>query len=236
MSRFRIAPVAPDGWKFIIGFGFLAFLFLALGLWFAKAVGVILAVLAVFSVAFFRDPDRDVPPGDGILSPADGTVMEVATVEGEGYGTGRVIRIFLSVFDNHIQRAPAAGTVKNVEYMPGLFLDARDPRAPFANESNMIEIVSPQGRIAVKQIAGLIARRIVCWIREDDEIEKGERIGLIRFGSQVDLYLPSEAEILAKEGDKVVGGVTVLAQWSAVGAVPPSEIQGQAAGETAVTL
>src|SRR5207253_1234503 len=134
----------------------------------------------------------------------------------EGYGPGRVIRIFLSIFDGHIQRSPVAGRVTSIRYMPGVFLDARDPRAPFANESNSIEFQTARGRVMVKQIAGLIARRIVCFVREDDDIELGERIGLIRFGSQVDLYVPQDAQLSVKEGDKMVGGMTLVGRWSQI--------------------
>ncbi len=213
MKKFRLSPIAYDGWKFVLGFGLLGFLFLFFGLWFSKLVGALCVLFAAFCVAFFRDPEREIPAVEGLLSPADGTVMEVAAVDGEGYGRGRVIRIFLSVFDGHIQRAPAAGTVLSLRYTPGVFLDARDPRAPFANESNLIEFQTAHGRVAVKQISGLIARRIVCWLRQDDDVEAGERIGLIRFGSQVDLYVPSEVLIDVKEGDKVVAGQTVVARW-----------------------
>lgn len=215
MSKFRIAPIAYDGWKFIVLFGLFGFLFLFFGVWFAKLMGALLLLLAGFSVAFFRDAEREIPQTDDILSPADGTVMEIVTMDGEGYGSGRVIRIFLSIFDGHIQRAPVAGRVKAIRYMPGLFLDARDSRAPFANESNMIEFLTPRGRVGVKQIAGLIARRIVCWVREEDDLRLGERIGLIRFGSQVDLYLPREVEVTVKEGDKVMAGLSVMGRWPA---------------------
>jgi phosphatidylserine decarboxylase len=214
MKSFRVPLIAYDGWKFIFAFGFLGFLFLFFGVWFGKLVGALCVAFALFCVAFFRDPDRDIPQTDGILSPADGTVLEVVTVDGEGYGRGRVVRIFLSIFDGHVQRSPVSGTVKALRYVPGVFLDARDPRAPFANESNSIEIEGAKGRVMVKQISGLIARRIVCWVRPDDALEAGERIGLIRFGSQVDLYLPAEAEVVVKEGDKVVAGQTVVAQWT----------------------
>jgi phosphatidylserine decarboxylase len=115
-----------------------------------------------------------------------------------------------------------------------LFLDARDPRAAFANESNVIQIDSPRGRVYVKQIAGLIARRIECWVRQGDELEAGERVGLIRFGSQVDLYIPTEAKVSVAEGDRVVGGLTVLATWPAApGAPEPAARQSTAAAATA---
>jgi phosphatidylserine decarboxylase len=168
---------------------------------------------ALFAVYFFRDPDRDIPRTDDVLSPADGRVMEVADIDGEGYGPGRVVRIFLSVLDVHVQRSPVSGRVAKVRYRPGKFLDARDPRASFVNESNALEIESPRGRVVVRQIAGLIARRILCWVRPEENLSQGERFGLIRFGSQVDLYLPSDAEIVVSVGQRVVGGVTSVARW-----------------------
>ncbi|HRY29236.1 MAG TPA: phosphatidylserine decarboxylase [Elusimicrobiota bacterium] len=210
MRKFRLSPVAYDGWKFIIVGLFLGGLFLFLGAWFAKVVGVLCLLFAGFCVMFFRDADRQIPDTDGILSPGDGTVMEISTVDGEGYGRGKVVRIFLSIFDGHIQRAPVSGTVTALRYMPGIFLDARDPRASFANESNAVDFETSWGKITVKQIAGLIARRIVCWVRRDDFVNAGDRIGLIRFGSQVDLYVPMETEILVKEGDKVLAGLSII--------------------------
>lgn len=209
----RLLPIAADAWPFVVFFGILALAFLFLGPWFSKLVGGLLTGLALFTLRFFRDGERSIPSTPDIVSPADGTVTEVSDVNGEGYGRGRVIRIFLSVLDGHVQRAPVAGKVKTVSYHPGSFLDARDARAAFANEMNAIEIESPRGRFLVKQIAGLIARRIVCWVRPDDTLDLGERIGLIRFGSQVNLYVPAEVEITVKDGDKVVAGQTVVARW-----------------------
>jgi phosphatidylserine decarboxylase len=224
--RFRIAPIAYDGWKFILGFGLLAFLFLFFGLWFSRVVGALCALFAVFCMAFFRDPERTIPATDDILSPADGTVLEVTTVEDEGYGPGRVVRIFLSIFDGHIQRSPVAGRVIGVKYAAGVFLDARDPRAPFANENNAIEIESAKGRVMVRQIAG-----IICWVRPDDPVDGGERIGLIRFGSQVNLYVPMDAAVSVKEGDKVVAGQTVMARWPAQAALPETAAAAQVMAE-----
>ncbi|MBK8575112.1 MAG: phosphatidylserine decarboxylase family protein [Elusimicrobia bacterium] len=175
--------------------------------------GVLLILAAIFSIYFFRDGKRVIPETQDIVSPGDGRVLEVADVDGEGYGRGRVIRIFLSVLDGHVQRSPVAGKVVGTHYRPGSFLDARDPRAPFENESNSIDIECSRGRVRVRQIAGLIARRILCWVRPDDAVELGERIGLIRFGSQVDLYLPIDTNIVVKEGQRVRAGQTILARW-----------------------
>lgn len=209
----RLFPIAGDGWKFVLGFVLVGGLFLLAGPFIGRFVGVLFILAAVFAVYFFRDGQRTIPATSDVLSPGDGRVLEVADVDGEGYGSGRVVRIFLSVLDGHVQRAPVAGKIVGTLYRPGSFLDARDPRAPFENESNSIDIESAQGRVMVRQIAGLIARRILCWVRPDDRVESGERIGLIRFGSQVDLYLPKAANVVVKEGQRVRAGQTIIARW-----------------------
>ncbi|MBK9922657.1 MAG: phosphatidylserine decarboxylase [Elusimicrobia bacterium] len=127
MSAKRWIPVAGDGWKFIGGFLVVGLLAGLGGVWFARVVAVVGVLAAGFALYFFRDPDRDVPRTEDVLSPADGRVMEVAAIDGEGYGAGRVIRIFLSVMDVHIQRSPVGGRVIKARYRPGKFLDARDP-------------------------------------------------------------------------------------------------------------
>lgn len=208
----RFFPIAGDGWKFVLGFAVLGGLFIGLGPFLSRGVGVLLILAALFSIYFFRDGKRVIPETLDVLSPGDGRVLEVADIDGEGYGRGRVVRIFLSVLDGHVQRSPVAGKVIQTHYRPGSFLDARNPRAPFVNESNSIEIESALGRVTVRQIAGFIARRILCWVRPDDTVELGERIGLIRFGSQVDLYLPKEIDIVVKEGQRVRAGETVIAR------------------------
>jgi phosphatidylserine decarboxylase len=207
---FRFIPIAGDGWKFILGFGIPGLALFAIGFLFAKMAGILLVILAIFSILFFRDPERKIPVSPCVLSPADGTVMEITEVDGEGYGRGTVIRIFLSIFNVHIQRAPIQGTIRSVTYQPGGFLDARDLRAHFSNEANLIEIENPCGRIVIKQIAGKIARRIVCWVRPGDRVIQGARMGLIRFGSQVNVYVPPAIDILVKKGDRVYAGVTVI--------------------------
>ena len=210
----RLFPIAGDGWKFVLGFVVLGAVFFAFGPLISRFVGVLFILAALFSLYFFRDGKRVIPATSDVLSPGDGRVLEVSDVEGEGYGRGRVIRIFLSVLDGHVQRSPVAGKVVATQYRPGAFLDARNPRAPFVNECNSIDIETPRGRVRVRQIAGLIARRILCWVRPDDTVELGERIGLIRFGSQVDLYVPKEMDIVVKEGQRVRAGETVVARWT----------------------
>jgi phosphatidylserine decarboxylase len=208
----RIFPIAGDGWKFVLGFVVLGGVFYAFGPVISRFIGVLFVLAALFSIYFFRDGKRVIPATSDILSPGDGRVLEVSDVDGEGYGAGRVVRIFLSVLDGHVQRAPVAGKVTQTHYRPGSFLDARHPRAPFENESNSIDIASVYGRVVVRQIAGFIARRILCWVRPDDTVELGQRIGLIRFGSQVDLYLPKGLDIVVREGQRVRAGETVIAR------------------------
>ncbi len=215
-SRRRLIPIAPDGWRFVLGFGAAGAVFLFILGWAGYALGGLFIGLALFSAYFFRDGERRAPDTQDLVSPADGRVLEIADIDGEDFGRGRVIRIFLSVLDGHVQRAPASGRVVRTLYRPGSFLDARHPRAPFENEANAIELETPRGRVMVRQIAGLIARRVLCWIRPEDTVASGERIGLIRFGSQVDLYVPPEVEIAVQVGDRVRGGETVVARWPAV--------------------
>lgn len=205
--------IAGDGWKFVFGFAAAGAALMFIGHWAPRWLGGVLLLAAVFSLYFFRDGRRAIPTTDDILSPADGRVLEVADIDGEGYGRGRVVRIFLSVLDGHVQRAPVAGKVTATHYRPGSFLDARHPRAPFENEANAIHFESARGPVMIRQIAGLIARRILCWVRVNDSVQLGERVGLIRFGSQVDLYVPSGTDILVKEGQRVRAGETVMARW-----------------------
>ena len=177
-------------------------------------LGIVGVLMAGFCAFFFRDFNRHTPPDAfAIYSPGDGRVLDVA-IEPDGELKGwTLIRIFLSVFDVHVQRSPVEGKVSKVEHKPGTFLDARHARAHLDNEQNTVVIDSPKGRVFVKQIAGLIARRIVCWTKEGATLKQGERYGLIRFGSQVDVLMPSNVEVAVKTGERVMGGVTVLARW-----------------------
>jgi phosphatidylserine decarboxylase len=173
-------------------------------------------LLTAYVAYFFRDPERPVPQDPACLvSPADGKVIAVDVTEETRFGLGSMKRvgIFLSVFDVHINRSPADGRLKAFRYEKGLFLDARDPEVDIKNESQSWHIETPRGSVVMRQISGLIARRIVWWKKEGDSLSKGERVGLIRFGSRTDLYLPLACEILVKNGDHVQGGATVLARW-----------------------
>lgn len=182
---------------------------------YCKPTGITIAVLGLvltlFSAFFFRDPER---PGnfgpDEIVCPGDGTVL---TVQSEGNSGITVVRIFLSILSVHIQRAPLEGRVESINYSKGTFFIASKPEAS-RNERNRIRITGAGGKFAeVEQIAGTVARRIACWVKTGQEVKAGERLGMIYFGSQVALYLPSTAKILVKPGDKVYGAKTILGRW-----------------------
>lgn len=174
----------------------------------------ILIFLGLFVFYFFRDPQRAIPAEPGnVVSPADGHVVEIVE-ESEGGRTGRRISIFLSIWDVHIQRAPVAGRIAKVVYQPGRFYAALRKAASQQNEQNIITMQTPGGTLVFKQIAGAIARRVLCWKLEGQEVALGERVGMIRFGSRVDVWLPLEAEILTKRGQRVKGGESVLAKWN----------------------
>jgi len=170
-------------------------------------------LLAVFCLWFFRDPERVVPQDAGaIVSPGDGKVTDVSSVIVNGSERKR-ISIFLNVFNVHVNRSPIGGVIRDLRYQKGKFLNAMAPNSADENEQNIVT-VEGEGQIVVfKQIAGLIARRIVPWVQQNDAIQRGERISLIQFGSRVDVYLSRKAKIKVKLGDKVIGGETVLAQF-----------------------
>jgi phosphatidylserine decarboxylase len=176
-------------------------------------VGIVLVCLAVFVFCFFRDPERTIPSDAGaVVSPADGRVVVVTDEENAGR-PGKRISIFLAIWNVHVNRAPAEGIITKLEYRPGKFLAAMRARASIENEQNVIVLSTEAGEMVCKQIAGWIARRVVCWKKEGDRVTRGERIGLIRFGSRVDLWVPWDAEILVGLGDNVKGGSSVVAHW-----------------------
>ena len=204
--------IAREGWPHIL-------ILLALGgvLLFFRLywVGGILVFLGLFTTFFFRDPDRKVLQDPRLaVSPADGKVVQVMPApEGSPLGPGSSqISIFLSVFDVHINRAPLAGKVAKVDYHKGEFLPAFDHKASTRNEQNTVTIADGDTRVVFKQIAGLIARRIVFTKRVDDAVARGERVGMIKFGSRVDVFLPPEFRVTVKEGDRVQGGISVLGE------------------------
>ena len=174
---------------------------------------VVFALLGFFVLYFFRDPNRIIPAElNVVVSPADGHVVEVVDEYLNGK-PGRRISIFLSVMDVHVNRAPVAGRISKIEYRPGHFHAAWYAKASAENEQNVFSIETPAGEMVFKQIAGLIARRVVAWKSAGDTVALGERVGMIRFGSRVDVWLPSESEILVRRGQKVAGGSSVLAKW-----------------------
>jgi len=176
-------------------------------------VAVVLACLALFVFSFFRDPHRVIPQEAGaIVSPADGRVVVVTDEENAGRA-GKRISIFLAVWNVHVNRAPAEGVITDFQYKPGRFLAAMKAEASLQNEQNIFTLKTDAGEMVFKQIAGLIARRVVSWKNPGDRVARGERIGLVRFGSRADVWLPADAEILVKIGENVKGGSSVLAKW-----------------------
>ena len=185
---------------------------LGAGRWLDAAAAVLLA-LGLFVLYFFRDPERVIPQdADAVVSPADGRVMVVTPEEMEGRAGNR-FSIFLSVFDVHINRAPVSGTIAALEYRRGQFHNAMFDRASAENEQNVIRITTPRGEMVFKQIAGLIARRILFWKSRGDTVQIGERVGMIRFGSRVDVWLPEAAHITVRPGNIVRGGKSIVARW-----------------------
>lgn len=175
------------------------------------AWAVVPVLLAAFFLWFFRDPEREIPTGDGlIVSPGDGLVTEAVSFTTPD-GPRQRISIFLSVFDVHVNRSPIAGVLTSVRYQKGLYLNAMNPASADRNEQNMVTVRGEGFEVTFKQIAGLLARRIVFNLKEGDRVERGQRVGLIKFGSRVDVILPAEAELRVKPGQRVRGGASVLA-------------------------
>ena len=213
--------IAPEGWPFIAGAWLLVAAAAVLanrwgGAWWA--LPSVLGVVGIWVVAFFRDPIRPGPHGERyVLAAAEGHVVHVTEIEEPMYVKERAVRIsiFLSVFDVHVNRYPVDGTVEVVHYNKGKFLHAADEKASLDNEQSSIGMRGPRGRVLVRQIAGLIARRIVTDAKPGDRVEQGARLGLIRFGSRTDVFLPvsARAVIKVKRGDRVRVGGTVLAEY-----------------------
>ena len=202
--------MAPDGYKFAS-----APIILAIVGWFVgqHVLAVIFLALGAFILWFFRDPQRQIPSdASTIVSPADGRVLEIADEPFEGRA-GRRISIFLAIWNVHVNRSPMEGTLARVDYRPGRFHMAMRAAASTENEQNVIRLATPRGEIVFKQIAGLIARRVILWKKVGDTVGRGERVGLVRFGSRVDVWLPTEAEIVVTRGDHVAGGSSILARW-----------------------
>ena len=180
-----------------------------LGFWYVAAL---LFVVALFMAFFFRDPKR-VPPSDPdvVVAPADGKITRIET---PGANSPTVISIFLSPFDVHINRSPIRGKIIDVLYSPGKFLIATDERASLVNEQNALTIQGEKVTVVCKQIAGILARRIVCWKAKGDSLGLGERFGMIKFSSRTDVLLPANVRVTVKEGERVRGGITVIGRIS----------------------
>jgi phosphatidylserine decarboxylase len=184
--------IAGKGWMFVLGSA--------------------MALVGLFVFSFFRNPDRAIPTEPGVIvAPADGRVVVVKDEANSGR-PGKRVSIFLAVWNVHVNRAPAAGRITRLEYRPGKFLAAWEESASVENEQNIFTQATEHGEIVYKQIAGWVARRCISWKKTGDTVARGERIGLVRFGSRMDVWLPGEAEIAVKVGQSVKGGSTVLAR------------------------
>ena len=196
-----------DAYRFLIPLLAVAILFYALDFIY---VALPFLVLAIFTAFFFRNPSRDIPEGKNlIVSPADGKVVRIAKSE----NGDQCISIFLSVFNVHVNRSPISGEVKDFEYVPGKFKAAFDDEASRVNEQNVITVDGGDIQVTFKQIAGLIARRVVCWKKTGDRLGRGELVGLIRFGSRTDVILPDKVHVRVRVGEKVRGGSTILGDY-----------------------
>lgn len=205
--------VAREGYPFIvIAVSLSVLLFYFVGI----KTGAASLILPLFVINFFRDPERSPPDReDAVVSPADGTVISIDEVDEKRYFLNRRVKricIFMSVFNVHVNRVPVSGRVKEVRYHPGKFLIGYAEKASLDNEQNAIVIEARGREILFVQIAGFVARRIVCYLKGGEQVERGERFGLIRFGSRVDVYLPLDSEICVSLKEKVVAGETILAR------------------------
>ncbi len=215
--RSQWVPITPEGYPFIGAFAFVSLILF----WLWTPLGWLGTVLTLWCAYFFRDPIRVTPLREGlVVSPADGRVSRVVNaVPPPELGLSERplprISIFMSVFDCHVNRSPADGRIERIVYRAGKFINAELDKASEDNERNALVIATPSGRIGLVQIAGLIARRIVCFVREGEAIGAGERIGLIRFGSRVDVYLPQGANPLVSEGQTAIAGETLIADLRA---------------------
>jgi phosphatidylserine decarboxylase len=206
--------IAREGWPYI---GIFVLLTILLALISYNYFLLIPLGLAIFAAYFFRNPERNIPDEeDLILSPADGKIMEINTVWEDRYLEAPAIqvRIFLSLFNVHINRVPFAGEVEWLSKSGSTYLPAYKKEAGNTNVSNYVGIASSNGKIMVVQITGLVARRLVCWLKPGDQVRSGERLGLIKFGSCTELYLPVSTEILVQPGEKVKGGETIIGRFS----------------------
>ena len=201
--------MVKEGFPFVIVPAVASLFFGALQLW---VVAAIFAAIALFMMYFFRDPARVVPKDEGIIvSAADGRVTRIDNAD-----EGKTVSVFLSPLDVHINRSPIEGTIEKVEYVPGRKMPATSNNASFENERNSLTIRNENIVVVCTQIAGVLARRIVCWNRRGDHLERGERFGLIKFSSRTDLLMPNSVELCVNVGDRVKGGETVIAKYAVI--------------------
>ena len=200
-----------EGWVYLVS----AIILTIIVIPFFVFIGIFFAILSIYIFYFFRDPNRIIPLDDFIVSPADGTISYIGQSntpldidnKNEVYTK---VSIFLSIFDVHVNRMPIDGTIEEIKYIPGKFINATLDKSSEQNEKNIIKISNGTYDYFVVQIAGLIARRIVCNVNKNQDLKKGERIGIIKFGSRVDLYLPKSNKVLVSKGQKVIGGETII--------------------------
>lgn len=200
--------MARDGIPYVVVPGILTVLALLLGYW---PIAIAFGMLAAFMAYFFRDPSRQLPnDANVVVSPADGKVTRVQPVDSGSDTSPTLVSIFLSPFDVHINRAPIAGKITNITYMKGKFLIATNENASLVNEQNSLTIEGEKITVVCKQIAGILARRIVCWKHAGERVALGERFGLIKFSSRTDLVLPPTVSVSVKPGDRVKGGSSII--------------------------
>ena len=200
-----------EGWIYLVSAIILTIILIP----FFIFIGIFFAILSIYIFYFLRDPNRIVPLDSFIVSPADGTITYIGDANTPFYIENNnqlytKVSIFLSIFDVHVNRMPIDGTIKEIKYIPGKFINATLDKSSEQNEKNIIKISNGTYDYFVVQIAGLIARRIVCNVNKNQDLKKGERIGIIKFGSRVDLYLPKSNKVLVSKGQKVIGGETII--------------------------
>ena len=211
MNQYPHPIIAREGWPYLAGIVAIAFL----TSYFVGGIAAFLVwLIAVFVLQFFRDPARDIPEGEGIvLSPADGRVIKVERSQ-DPYGQrdAILVSVFMNVFNVHSNRSPVDGRIEKIQYFPGKFFNADLDKASLENERNAIVLKTRDNQtVTFVQVAGLIARRILCYVKQGDELKRGQRYGFIRFGSRVDVYLPLTAHVKVSIGDKVAATTTILA-------------------------
>ena len=200
-----------EGWVYLVSVIILTIIVIP----FFIFIGIFFAILSFYIFYFFRDPKRTIPLDGFIVSPADGTITYIGETNNpldieNNNEVYTKVSIFLSIFDVHVNRMPIEGTIKEIKYIPGKFINATLDKSSEQNEKNIIKISNGTYDYFVIQIAGLIARRIVCNVNKNQDLKKGDRIGIIKFGSRVDLYLPKSNKVLVSKGQKVIGGETII--------------------------